>query len=75
MQFLSGLISAVTACVLFQANPSFAQDPASAYRVFEGPVACLPCSGAERLYDQNANKWLRQERNDLLDLRFFPPGG
>jgi hypothetical protein len=46
MQFQLGLISAVTACVLFLGNPSLADDPESAYRILPGPVACLPCGGA-----------------------------
>jgi hypothetical protein len=45
MQFQSGLISAVTACVLFLGNPSLADDPESAYRILRGPAACLPCGG------------------------------
>jgi hypothetical protein len=46
MQFQSGLMSAVAACVLFLGNPSLADDPESTYRILRGPVACLPCGGA-----------------------------
>lgn len=45
MQFQAGMIAALTACVVVPGNPSFAEDPESAYRVLDGPVVCLPCGG------------------------------
>ncbi len=46
MQFQLELIAAVAASVLFPGNPSFAQEPAPAYRVLDAPGVCLLCGGA-----------------------------
>ena len=70
MRFQLGWVAAVTAWALFLGNPSLAADPESAYRILQGPVACLPCGGApyvvidsqDRVHDLDAE--LKEECRD-----------